>query len=201
MTTSQRDAISSPAQGLMIFNTDAGALQVYSMTYSGPASQINYSNGTSYSTGGDGAWQQFTPTTSGYLNQINLYQSNPMNSNIVAYPYQMNIYSGVTSTNGSSLSGGSVIGSTIAYIPASAAQNPQTISYVFTNPIYLKANTSYYFRITHYNGSLSAYYGDTYFYSSQAYTGNNSWIGGFNQTLNFQTFMSSPLSYSWISMH
>jgi hypothetical protein len=112
----------------------------------------------------------------------------------------MNIYSGVTSTNGSSLSGGSVIGSTIAYIPASA-QNPQTISYVFTNPIYLKANTSYYFRITHYNVSLSAYYGDTYFYSSQAYTGNNSWIGGFNQTLNFQTFMSSPLSYSWISMH
>ena len=91
------------------------------------------------STGGTGAWQQFTPTSSGYISRIILRQViqqmvvvelTMMVLNLFLFPYEMKIYSGVSSTNGSSLIGGTVIGTTRAFIPKNQT-SAGNISYCF----------------------------------------------------------------------
>jgi hypothetical protein len=191
LTVDQRDAISSPAEGLTIFNSDAGALEVFAKVYGPQLKAIDYYNGNSL-TGGDYAWQAFTPSNSGYLTQIDLKQWNPTNSPQVDFPYKMNIIAGSSATSGVT------IGSTIAYIPAGASG--VAVSYTFNSPVYLKSGTKYFFRIFKYDSGISSPYADTFMNSSDVYSGHDTNIGGYNQDLTFRLYMKTSLGSVWQSL-
>ena len=191
LTVDQRDAISSPAEGLTIFNSDAGALEVFAKVYGPQIKAIDYYNGNSL-TGGDYAWQAFTPSNSGYLTQIDLKQWNPTNSPQVDFPYKMNIIAGSSATSGVT------IGSTIAYIPAGASG--VAVSYTFNSPVYLKSGTKYFFRIFKYDSGISSPYADTFMNSSDVYSGHDTNIGGYNQDLTFRLYMKTSLGSVWQSL-
>jgi hypothetical protein len=191
LTVDQRDAISSPAEGLTIFNSDAGALEVFAKVYGVQKNAIDYFNGNSF-TGGDYAWQAFTPSNSGYLTQIDLKQWNPTNSPQVDFPYKMNIIAG------SSAASGKLIGSTIAYIPAGATG--VAVSYTFNSPVYLKSGTKYFFQIFKYDSGISTSNADTFMNSSDVYSGNDTNIGGYNQDLTFRLYMKTSLGSVWQSL-
>ena len=154
------------------------------------------------STGGTGAWQQFTPTSSGYISRIILRQRNPTNggsginydgSESVSFPYEMKIYSGVSSTNGSSLIGGTVIGTTRAFIPKNQT-SAGNISYVFASPVAINSGTSYYFQIIDYDNSIYSPYADIYINDPDTYPSNDGKAGGSSKDLSFQIKIKSTLN-------
>jgi len=154
------------------------------------------------STGGTGAWQQFTPTSSGYISRIILRQRNPTNggsginydgSESVSFPYEMKIYSGVSSTNGSSLIGGTVIGTTRAFIPKNQT-SAGNISYVFASPVAINSGTSYYFQIIDYDNSIYSPYADIYINDPDTYPSNDGKAGGRFKDLSFQIKIKSTLN-------
>ena len=191
LTVDQRDAISSPAEGLTIFNSDAGALEVFAKVYGPQTKAIDYYNGDSF-TGGNNAWQAFTPLNSGYLTQIDLKQNNPTNSPQVDFPYKMNIIAGSSATSGVT------IGSTIAYIPAGASG--VAVSYTFNSPVYLKSGTKYFFQIFDYDSGISSPYADTFMNSSDVYSGNDTNIGGHTRDITFRLYMKTSLGSVWQSL-
>ncbi len=69
MTTAQRDAIGSPAEGLMIYNTDDGSLQFWDGTWwydlSGGNEYLQFPVGTVFCAGGPTAIVDVTNTTTG----------------------------------------------------------------------------------------------------------------------------------------
>lgn len=124
LTHAQRNTIASPTEGLLIYNTSAGKAQVYAKSSKAERIDISYYSGLT-STGEDYAWQAFTPTVSGYLSKITLNQCNPRQDPATgSYEVEMRIYSGVTGTNGASLSGGVVIGYSSIVIPAVSSPAP-----------------------------------------------------------------------------
>ena len=154
------------------------------------------------STGGDGAWQEFTPTKSGYVYSIYLKQGNPTNfgygfdrsKNNPArdFGFEMKIYSGVTGNNGSSLSGGTLIGTTKGYIP----RNQTTaggVAYVFETPVSVTGGTKYWFQIKALDSSISTY-SNTYMVAPDTYANNAGLIGGSSKDLAFQVWMKNTLS-------
>ena len=62
----------------------------------------------------------------------------------------MKIYNGVTGNNGQSLQGGTVIGSTIGYIPKDK-RPAGSIAYVFSNPVPVTGGTKYTWQIYKYD--------------------------------------------------
>ena len=154
------------------------------------------------STGGDGAWQEFTPTKSGYVYSILLKQGNPTNygygfdrsKNNPArdFGFEMKIYSGVSGNNGSSLSGGTLIGTTKGYIP----RNQTTaggVAYVFDTPVSVAGGTKYWFQIEALDSSISTY-SNTYTAAPDTYANNAGLIGGSSKDLAFQVWMKSTLA-------
>jgi hypothetical protein len=97
LTTTQRNSISSPSLGLMIFNTTDGIFQGYA------DSRILHQENTSYS--GDyydySVWQSFSPTVSGKLETITFNCPGYPNG-ISASNFTCRIYSG-TGTAGTLL--------------------------------------------------------------------------------------------------
>jgi len=92
LTTAQRDAISSPMEGLAIYNTTSSAIEVYSKSRKGERALLSFTAGGS-TTGATSMWQEFTPTVSGFVTKITLTQ------NASGAEFAMKIHSGVTSTN------------------------------------------------------------------------------------------------------
>ena len=155
------------------------------------------------STGGDGAWQEFTPTKNGYVYSINLKQGNPTNYGYgfdrqknkpsEDYAYEMKIYSGVSGNNGQSLQGGTLIGSTIGYIPRDKRPAGK-VAYIFNNPVQVSAGTKYTWQITKYDDTPYTY-ADTYIAANQdSYASNIGRIGGLDRDLVFEVWLkSTPL--------
>ena len=195
MTTSQRDAISSAPEGLLIYNTTSNQFEARRKGRLPEKSIIDYTTTPSGSTGGNGAWQEFTVTESGYLTKIGLYQKNGFGSSAVStQDWSMTIYSGVTSTNGSSLSGGTTIGYTTTTIAAAPNAGAALYEYVFDPPIHIESGTKYWFKL---NELQVGTYTDTYLNSSDVYLNNDTWVGGFNRDLLFQVFVKPEGSLLW----
>lgn len=195
MTSVQRDNIASPPQGLLIFNTNSGNLEVYGKHYGSEALHINSTSSPAI-TGGESAWQQFTPTADGLVTKITLTQSDPTQFG-VGFTYLMTIYSGAT-TFGGSVSG-TVIGTAIGTIAPGASG--ATITYTFTAPAFVSSGQNYVFQIEEYNPPAPAYYADTYFATSNTYAGS-SWIGGFtNRDLIFSLHMKQQTGTGWININ
>jgi hypothetical protein len=194
MTTSQRDAISSAPEGLLIYNTTSNQFEARRKGRLPERTIIDYMPASpSGSTGGNGAWQAFTATESGYLTKITLYQKNGMQNPTTTFDWSMTLYSGVTSTNGSSLSGGTIIGYTTMTLPANGTAALR--DYVFDPPIHVETGTKYWFKISELTSG--GYYTNTYINSSDVYLNNDTWVGGFNQDLTFQVFIKPEGSLLW----
>jgi len=154
------------------------------------------------STGGDGAWQEFTPTKDGYVYSILLRQKNPTNSgygfdrekNNPArdFGFEMKIYSGVTGNNGSSLSGGTLLGTTKGYIPRKQT-SAGGVTYIFDTPVSVAGGTKYWFQIRALDSSISTY-SNTYTVNPDTYANNAGLIGGSSKDLAFQLWMKSTLA-------
>ena len=156
---------------------------------------LDYVNTGSYSTtGGEGAWQEFTATQTGILTKIVLYQRNPLQTPSTTFEVGMSVFQGVTSTNGSSLSGGTLIGTTSTLLPADSTINLR--EYVFASPISVTANTKYWFKIN--NISSGAYYSSLGLNLTDVYANNTTWVGGYNRDLLFKVFFN-PLSAAGVA--
>lgn len=195
MTTSERNSIVSAPEGLLIYNTTSNQFEARYKGRLPEKSIVDYTTTPSGSTGGDGAWQTFTATESGYLTKIGLYQKNGFGSSaLTTQDWSMTIYSGVTSTNGSSLSGGTTIGYTTMTIPASPNAGAAFHEYVFDPPIHVESGTKYWFKI---NELQVGTYTDTYLNSSDVYLNHDTWVGGFNRDLLFKVFIKPEGSLLW----
>lgn len=200
LTDAQRNSISSPLEGLVIYNTTAGKVQVYAKSAKAERVNLSYYSGAT-STGEDYAWQSFTPTISGYISKITLKQRNPrQDPSLDSYEVEMKVYSGVTGNNGASLNGGTVIGYSSIVIPAVSSPAPWLdVDYIFSSPIYVEANTQYHFQIR--DISSGGYYGGIQFNSSDVYANNNSWVGGSNLDLNFKVYIKPVGAATWVSIN
>ncbi|MBM3922519.1 MAG: hypothetical protein FJ340_04855 [Sphingomonadales bacterium] len=200
LTDAQRNAIASPSEGLLIYNTTAGKAQVYGKASKAERINISYFSGATL-TGEDLAWQAFTPTVSGYLSKITLNQANPrQDPSLDSYEVELRVYSGVTGNNGASLSGGTVIAYSSIVIPAAASPAPWlSVDYIFDHPPYVSSNTQYHFQTT--SVSTGGYFSGIKFYSSDVYPNNNSWVGGVNQDLNFKVHIKPVGPATWISLN
>lgn len=197
MTTAQRNAITSAAEGLLIYNSTANQFEAYKKSKLPEKSMIDQMPASpSISTGGDGAWQSFTATESGYLTKINLYQKNGLQTTSTTFDWSMTVYSGVTSTNGSALYGGTTIGYTTMTLPAN--NTAALRDYLFDPPIHVESGQQYWFQI----GEITAggYYSDTYKNGSDVYPNNDSWVGGWNEDLVFEVFIKPEGSLIWCEL-
>lgn len=189
MTTDQRNAIVSPVEGLMIFNSSSGSLEIFAKGRRGERAILGFNSGNT-TTGAYGMWQEFTPTESGFVTKITL------NQNASGSEFAMRIQSGVTSTNLSALNGGKVIGYTSVLIPNSAS-GFANYDYVFSQPVFVVANTKYWFQISTLSGADGSI---TFNYGSDVYAGHNSYVGGHNFEPNFSIYLQ-PLGDSyWLSI-
>lgn len=188
LTTAQRDAISSPTEGLVIYNTTSSAVEVYSKARKAERSILSYTAGVT-STGATSMWQEFTPTVSGFVTKITLTQ------NASGAEFAMKIHSGVTSTNLSVLNGGKVIGYTSIYIPSSVSGFAD-YNYIFSSPVFVEANVKYWFQIT----TLSGLAGSIRMYGSDVYAGHNSYVGGWNEEPNFVIYLQPLGDLTWRSL-
>ncbi|MDA7797515.1 thrombospondin type 3 repeat-containing protein [Flavobacteriaceae bacterium] len=176
---------------------------LYFVDLSNESQMFSFGMDSGTSTGGDNAWQQFKPSSSGHITRIVLKQRNPTNSGSglngdgspsVDFPIEMKIYSGVSSNNGSTLSGGTVIGTTVAYISKDQNFNGP-ISYTFNNPTAVVSGTTYYFQITEYDRSIYAPFAYTNFnYGNDVYPSNSANIGGYSNDLSFEIHTKPTLN-------
>jgi hypothetical protein len=198
LTDAQRNAIASPTEGLLIYNTSTGKAQVYAKA---ERINISYYSGTS-STGEDYAWQAFTPTVSGSLSKITLKQRNPRTDpSTGSWEVELRVYSGVTGNNGASLTGGTEIAYSSIVIPAVTGSAPWSdVDYIFDNPPNLDANTQYRFQIRILSTGCPCY-GGIQLHSSDVYANNNSWVGGINQDLNFKVYIMPVGAFTWVSLN
>lgn len=201
LTDAQRNAIASPTEGLLIYNTSAGKAQVYAKASMAERINISYYSGVT-STGEDYAWQAFTPTVSGSLSKITLNQRNPRTDpSTGSWEVELRVYSGVTGNNGGSLTGGAVIAYSSIVIPAVAGTAPWLeVDYIFDNPPYLEVNTQYHFQIRTLSTGCPCY-GGIQFHSSDVYSNNNTWVGGSNRDLNFKVFIKPVGAATWVSLN
>ena len=154
------------------------------------------------STGGDGAWQEFTPTKDGYVYSILLRQKSPTNygygfdrsKNVPSrdFGFEMKIYSGVTGNNGSSLSGGTLLGTTKGSIPRKQT-SAGGVAYIFDTPVSVAGGTKYWFQIRALDSSISTS-SNTYTANPDTYANNAGLIGGSSKDLAFQLWMKSTLA-------
>ena len=189
LTTGQRNSIVSPVEGLMIFNTSVGSLEVYNKSFKAKRKDLDYTSGfgsnTYFTTGGDGAWQEFTPTITGLLDSIVLYQRNPVSSPTSEFEVSLKVYSNVAGTNGSSLSGGVLVGYATLLLPANSTLARRV--YEFNPAVIVESGTKYWMKVEYISSGgtladLGANIGDVY-------TSNNTWVGGYNEDLLFSTFI------------
>jgi hypothetical protein len=187
LTAAERNSISSPAEGLMIFNTNTSSLEIYSKGAKSARLHLDFSTGST-TTGGGNAWQEFTPTTSGYISKITLKQRNPQNPPTTGpYEFEMKILSGVTGYNLSVLNGGKVIGYSSIVIPAGSSPSDYSTAeydYIFSPGVYVEANTKYWFQI--YDLTNTRVYGDTYKHSSDVYPNHLAYVGGIGNDIYFK---------------
>jgi hypothetical protein len=188
LTIAQRNAIASPTEGLVIYNTTTNSVEVYAKARKGERSILSFTSGV-VTTGATSMWQEFTPNESGFVTKITLTQ------NASGAEFAMKIHSGVTSTSLSSLNGGKVIGYTSKYIPSSAS-GFVNYDYIFSNPVFVEANTKYWFQITTLSGSS----GSIMMYGSDVYAGNNSYVGGWNEEPNFVIYLQPLGDLTWRSI-
>ena len=200
LTEAQRNAIGSPTEGLLVYNSTAGKAQIYAKASKAERIDISYYAGIS-STGEDDAWQAFTPTVSGYLSKIILSQRNPrQDPSTDSYEVELKVYSGVTGNNGASLTGGTVIAYSSIIIPAVSSPAPWlNVDYLFESPPYIEANTQYYFQIR--SISSGGYYGGIQKHSTDVYLNNNTWVGGMNHDLNFKVYIKPVGPATWVSIN
>ena len=197
MTTTERNAISSPSEGLLIFNSATSQFEAFRKEVLPEQNMLDYVNTSAYyTTGGDGAWQEFTATQNGLITKIVLYQNNPMQTPSTTFEVGMNVFQGVTSTNGSSLSGGTLIGTTSTFLPTN--NNIGLREYVFASPIAVTANTKYWFQINHI--SSGDYYASLGFNTTNVYANNTTNVGGFNEDLLFKVFYNPLAAAAWRKM-
>jgi hypothetical protein len=198
MTNSQINSIYNPVEGLMVYNSTYGHLEVFQKTY-GLANkiidQIPNPLGSYSITGGHGAWQEFTPTVSGLLDSIVLFQSNPLPNPTTTFKYEMRIFSGVTSASGYTLYGGTLLTSANTFLPANNLDARR--AYHFQSPIYLTSGVKYWFQITGYCNPCNT---DTGFNSTDTYPGNDGFIGGSTKDLFFQVYMREDTGLNWKSL-
>lgn len=175
LTVEQRDAISSPAEGLIIYNTSAGSPEIYAKAKKGEREIFNYSAGAS-TTGASTIWQEFTPLISGWLSSVSLDLEG-----VAANEYELRIHSGVTSTNLSQLDGGKIIGFTSVVMP-SGANGYSFYEFKFSEPVFLKGNTKYWFRSVRSTGNSGSV---RFNFNNDVYSSHSSYVGGHNFEPNF----------------
>lgn len=198
LTATQRNSINSPAEGLMIFNSTTSSLEVYSRGAKSQRLLLDFSTGAT-SSGGYNAWQEFTPTTSGYISKITLKQRNPQNPPTTGpYEFEMKILSGVTSYSLSVLNGGTVIGYSSVVIPPGANSTDYSTAeydYIFSPGVYVEANTKYWFQI--YDLTNTGVYTDTYKHSSDVYPNHLAYVGGLGNDIYFKLYVQPVGSLFW----
>lgn len=204
VTNAQKTSISSPAEGLMVYNTSNGLIEVYQKNYGSASKDLDqipnplFNPSAQFSvTGGNSAWQAFTPTQSGIIDSIILYQNNPMISPTTTFEYAMKVYSGVTSTNLSLLIGGTLIGQTSAFMPTNNNMGERT--YHFKSPVYVTAGVMYWFQISQ-PVACGSCYADTGKNLSDTYANNNTWVGGHTQDLLFKVYMRPDNGLNWVPL-
>ncbi len=193
LTTAQRDAISSPVEGLVVYNTTAGKFQGYTANAASTVySNTNYNGGGSYMGLGnfdmmgmnaindDG--QSFSVPSSYTLNSIAIrFQSVNYTSNIT-----LSVYSGI-------IGSGTLLGS----VTNSVSSTGEKI-FTFSSPISLTAG-NYYFQVhgslttnSGLNYSNSPYGSGSFFQTQQINGGNVSYNSNPNQSLYFILNFSLP---------
>lgn len=196
MTTTQRNAITSVAEGLMIYNTTSNQFEAYKKSKLPEISMIDQmpDNPSHFGfTGADDSWQSFTATESGYLTRITLYQRNGQSPVTSTNAWSMTVYSGVTSNNGYALYGGKQLGYTTIIIPAN--NTPELRDYVFDPPIHVESGQQYWFQIN--DQTATGNNGDTFLHPNDVYLNNNSWVAGWNDDILFEVFIKPEGSLIW----
>jgi hypothetical protein len=201
LTSSQRNSINSPSEGLLIYNTTASSLEVYTRGLKSPRLNLDYSTGNT-TTGGDNAWQEFTPTTSGYISKITLKQRNPQNPPTSGpYEFEMRILESVTGYNLSALTGGKTVGYSSIVIPAGQNSTDYSVAeydYIFSPAVFVEANTKYWFQIN--DLTNTATYGDTFKHSSDVYPGHLAYVGGIGNDIYFKITLQPLGPFFWKSL-
>jgi hypothetical protein len=201
LTSSQRNSINAPSEGLLIYNTTASSLEVYTKGLKSPRIHLNYSTGNNI-TSGDNAWQEFTPTTSGYITKITLKHENPRNPPTAgSYEFEMHVLEGVTGYNLSALTGGKTIGYSSIVIPAGQNSTDYSVAeydYIFSPGVFVEAGTKYWFQIN--DLTNSATYGSTYLHSSDVYPGHLAYVGGIGNDIYFKITLQPLGPLFWKSL-
>jgi hypothetical protein len=187
LNSTQRDAISSPTEGLVIYNTTSNAVEVFAKARKGEREMLSFTAGNSITSGI--VWQEFTPTTSGFVTKISIQISAAANDE-----FEMKIHSGVTSTNYSVLNGGQVIGYTSRIFPTTATA--ALYDFVFSQPVFVQSGTKYWFRMT----GIASADASVYINTTDVYPGHTSYVGGNNNEPNFKIFIQPVGQAQWLSL-
>ena len=190
LTVDQRDAISSPTEGLLIYNTTAGSPEIYAKSKKGERVILDYTGTPSSVTGTPVIWQEFTPLLNGYLTSISIYLQGFANRE-----YELRIHAGDVTPSLSVLNGGSIIGYTSVVMPSNAT-GQSYYDFKFSEPIFLKQNTKYWYRIV----TSGNDFGDVYINNSDVYASHNSYIGGINREPFFLIKFQPIAEAMWISL-
>jgi len=201
MTTAQRDAITSPTEGLIVFNSDTKRIEVYNAGSSGEGSVSNlgfFSSrvGSTYS---ESAWSssnvrgmaQSFSSAGGLLTAISISVAS-IESNSTSPSYVLSIYSGTPSptcgysTASSSTCGFSSFGAPLATSLVSISQLGVNKLYLNT-PIYLVSGQTYTFSITATTTTQQFYWEGQTAYANGASYGINGSISGSTDDFTFLT--------------
>lgn len=165
MSTSDRNSIVTPPEGLIVFNTDSKRIEVYSSAnftadaYTPSTFNIGIDVGSSYEAFGPfagwtiqsrGAGQSFTATGSGMLTAISI-QVNFVISASTSNIYELNIYSGVPSPSCGVVSTSSCTNSSFGEPLATSLVSVKSAGINklrFNAPVTLRAGQVYTFTIT-----------------------------------------------------
>jgi len=203
LTTTQRDAISSPVEGLVVYNTSTGKFQGYATNASSMVySNTNYNGGGSYMGLGNSDMgfsgypmlainddgQSFSVPSTYSLNSVVIrFQSVNYTSNIT-----LSVYSG-------SIGSGTLVGSVTNSVSSTGEK-----TFTFSSPLTLSAG-NYYFQVhgslttnSGLNYSNSPYGSGSFFQTQQINGGNISYNSNPNQSLYFILNFSSP---GWVDLN
>jgi hypothetical protein len=199
LTTAQRDAISSPVEGLVVYNTSTGKFQGYAINASSSVySNTNYNGGGSYvglghfdmmgmlAINDDG--QSFSVPSTYSLNSIAVrFQSVNYTSDIT-----LSVYSG-------NIGSGTLLGSVTNSVSTTGEK-----TFTFSSPLTLPAG-NYYFQVhgslttnSGLNYSNSPYGSGSFFQTQQINGGNVSYNSNPNQSLYFILNFSTS---GWVDLN
>lgn len=202
LSTTERNAINTPTEGLIIFNTITKRIETYitgnatpaeytpgTMTIATGIGSSYTSNNATWSTDSRGMGQSFVATGNGLLTAISINVAS-IQSASTSSMYELNIYSGTPSTPCGTVSLTTCSSSSFGEALATAFVSINKTGLnklVFNSPIFLSNGTTYTFTITPTIRSQYFSWNGQSGYNGGASFGINGNISGTNDDFYFQT--------------